>query len=64
MAEIVPQQVIVTPTGDLIYIAGSDLAARYPQALASARPIDVLGEMVREPCIVCGHPTGDCTGHE
>lgn len=18
--------------------------------------------MVREPCIVCGHPTGDCTG--
>lgn len=60
---LVPQQVIVSPDGDVVPIVGSDLAGRYPHQYAAPRPTDLLG-YARGECPVCGHPTGDCVLHE
>lgn len=47
--------------GDEVRIIGDDLAALHPEKYSTLPPASVVALSPREPCVVCGHPTGDCT---
>jgi hypothetical protein len=43
---------------DTTQVVGADWAARYGDATSAL----AAALTTREPCPICGHPTGDCTG--